>query len=126
RSPDAAPTASTAETRGRADSAGRENPLAAAGAAPRAGLAPAHAGGTTAVELDRLDEAAELQPQVRPAQRGVEEARRRPAPAALLRDVVVGRTFVVADVELVDRLDAGLRGGVRERLQQWPAPARAV
>src|SRR5262249_19465293 len=53
----------------------------------------------------------------------LEKPRRRPAPAMLLRDVIVGRAFVVAGVELVDRLDAGLRGGIAKRFQERPAHA---
>jgi hypothetical protein len=76
------------------------------------------------LELDAFDEAVKLEPQVRPVpHRHEEAARRRPAPAALLRHLVVGRARVVAAIEIVDRRDAGLRRRFAERLQQRPAHA---
>jgi len=84
-------------------------------------------GGAPAVELEALDQAAGLQPQVGPPERRLQEsARRRPAPAALLVDVEITRAFVVAGVEIVDRLDAALLGGDAEGFQEVPAHALAL
>ena len=60
-------------------------------------------------------------------ERGLEKAaRRRPAPAELLVDVIGRRAFVVAGVEIVDALDAGLLGRGAERVEQVPAHARML
>ena len=61
------------------------------------------------------------------AERRLEKAaRRRPAPAELLVDVVGRRALVVAGVEIVDALDAGLLGRRAERVEQIPAHARML
>ena len=90
-------------------------------------LPPAHAGGALAVEHDPFHQALGLEPQVRPAEHRLEKAaRRRPAPPALLVDMEDARALVVAGVEIGDRLDAGLAGGVAERVEDVPAHARRL
>ena len=110
----------------RAERAGRQDHFAAAaGAATSAVLAPAHADGTLAGKLDALDQTTGLEPQVRPIEHRLEEAARgRPAPPEFLVDVEIARALVVAGVEIVDRLDAGLGGGLAKLLEQVPAHAR--
>ncbi len=77
--------------------------------------------------VTRFDQAAGFQPQVLPVEHRLEKAaRRRPAPAALLVDVVGAGAFVVAGVEIVDPLDAGLLGGGAERIEQVPAHPRML
>src|SRR5215218_8899082 len=90
-------------------------------------LTPAHADRAPLLELDGFGEAAELEPQVRPVQHRHEEAtRRRPAAAALLRHLVIGRALVVAGIEIVDRRDAGLCRRLAKRLQEVPPHALAL
>src|SRR5262249_55011846 len=103
----------------RSNGARRQDDLAAAaGAAHHAVLAPAQADRAAAVELHRLDQATELQPEVRPTQDGLEEAARgRPAPAALLAHVILRRALVVAGIELVDRGDSSLGGRLAEGVE---------
>src|SRR6185369_8756642 len=112
----------------RADRAGREDYLAAT--ARRSAftvLPPAHADGALAVEHDAFHQALGFQPQVRPAEHRLEKAaRRRPAPPALLVDVEDARALVVAGVEIGDRLDAGLAGGVTESVEDVPAHPRRL
>src|SRR5262249_20606190 len=107
----------------RADRAGGEDHLAAAARrARRAVLPPAHAGGALALEHHVFPPAAGLEPQVGAAQHRLEEAaRRRPAPPAPLVDVEDATALVVAGVEIGDRLDAGLRGGGAEVVEDVPA-----
>ena len=61
------------------------------------------------------------------AERRLEEAaRRRPAPAELLVDVIGRRALVVAGVEIDDALDAGLLRRRAEGVEQIPAHARML
>ena len=124
----AGPTPDSLRICDRADRAGREDHLAAtARRSAFAVLPPAHAGGALAVEHDAFHQALGFQPQVRPAERRLEKAaRRRPAPPALLVDVEDARALVVAGVEIGDRLDAGLAGGVAESVEDVPAHARRL
>src|SRR6185436_15882567 len=112
----------------RADRARRQDHLAAAARDPDlAVLLEAHAGRAVAVELDTLHHAAGLQPQVGAAEHGLQKAARgRPAPAELLVDVVRRRALVVAGVEILDALDAGLHRRFAERVEQIPAHARML
>src|SRR5205823_178759 len=112
----------------RADRARRQDHLAAAtGRASACVLPPAHADGAAAGELDRLDQAAGLDPQVGTPKYGLEEgARRRPAPPALLIDVKGATAFIVAAVEIRDRLHAGLLGGSAEIIENVPAHPRRL
>ncbi len=110
----------------RAERAGRHDDLAAATrGARRALLAETYAGGALALEDQALDQATGLQPQVRPLQHRLEEAaRRRPAPAALLVDVEIAGAFIVAGIEIGDRLDAVLRRRLAPGVEDVPAQAR--
>src|SRR5207302_5589992 len=112
----------------RADRARRQDDLAPAARLARlAVLAPAHARRALAVERNAFDQASGLEPQVRPMQHRLEKAaRRRPAPAALLVHMEVAGALVVAAVEIIDRLDARLRGGGAEIFEQIPAHARLL
>src|SRR5690348_14253479 len=98
----------------RSDRAGSEDHLAAAaGGSQPTILPPAHADRAAAIEYDRFDQAAGLEPQIGPMKHRLEEgARRRPAPSALLVHVKGGAALVVAGVEVRNRLDAGLLGGL--------------
>ena len=88
-------------------------------------LPPAHAGRALAVEQQAFDQAAGFQPQILPVQHRLEEAaRRRPAPSALLVDVEIAGAFVVAGVEVVDRLNAVLRRRLAPDVDDVPAQAR--
>src|SRR5215475_8463535 len=78
------------------------------------------------VEPHALDQAAGLELEVRAAEHRLEEAaRRRPAPPTLLVDVEGARALVVAAVEIIDALDAGLLRCVADRGKQVPAHARS-
>ena len=112
----------------RADRAGGHDHFAAAACELGLAVLPeAHAVGARAVECHGFDKTLGLEPQVRAIEHRLEEAaRRRPAPAALLVDVVGARALVVAGVEIVDPLDAGLLGGHAERIEQIPAHARML
>src|SRR5262249_40082875 len=112
----------------RSERAGGEDHFAAtARAATHAVLPPAHAGRALAVEIDTFHQATGLEPQVSPLEHRLEEtARSGPAPPEFLVDLEVARAFVVAGVEVVDRLDAGFRGRLAKLLQQLPAHARRL
>ena len=124
----AGPTPGQLQNLRRADRAGRHDHLAAAARELRLAVLPeAHAVGALAVERHGFDQALRLEPQVLPVEHRLEKAaRRRPAPAALLVDVVGAGAFVVAGVEVVDPLDAGLLGGRAERVEQIPAHPRML
>ena len=110
----------------RADRAGGENDFAAAArAARRAVLPPAHAGRALAVEDDAFGETAGFEPQIGAMQHRLEKgARRRDTAAALLVDVKGADAFVVAAVEVGNGFDAGLFGGGAEGVEQIPAHPR--
>ena len=110
----------------RTDRASREDHLALRLRAPRlAILPPNHAGGAAAIECDALGEASGLDAQVRAVHHRLEKAaRRRPAAAHALVDVEICRAFIVAAIEVVDLLDAILRRGLAERVEQIPAQPR--
>src|ERR1700734_3870288 len=94
-----------------ADGARREDDFAAAArAALPSVLAPPHAGGAQSVEREAGDEASGFKAQIGARQHRLEKAgRRRPPSPALLVDVEIAGAFVVACVEIGDRLDAPLR-----------------
>src|SRR5262249_9173506 len=109
----------------RADRSGAENHgTAALRPARLAVLPPDDAAGPFAVEPDALDQTPGLEPQIFPMQNRLEKAARRgPASPALLVDVEIAGSLVVAAVEVVDRLDAGLLRRQAELLQQIPSHA---
>src|SRR5262249_30504625 len=108
--------------------AGGENYLTAA--ARRfwfAVLPPLHAGGALAVEQDGLGEAVGRKPQVAALKHRLEKAgRRRPAPTAPLVDVKHAAAFVIAGVEIRNRLDAGLCCRGAKGIENVPAHARRL
>ena len=106
----------------RTDGARGKDDLAAASRAPRrAVLTPFHRDGAPPLKFEAGDQASRLQPQIGARQHRLEKtARRRPSPSALLVDVEVAGALIVAGVEVGDRLDAGLGGGVAKRFEQRP------
>src|SRR6266436_123559 len=87
-------------------------------------LPPFHPDGAAAVERDAFRLAADFEAQVGCAQRRLKKAAgRRPAPTAFLVDVEKTRAFVVARIEIRNRLDAGLHCGITKRFKQFPAHA---
>ncbi len=85
------------------------------------------AGGAAILDDQAVDQHVFFQPQIGALQGGLEEtARRRPAAAALLVDVEIADTLIVAGVEIRDPPDPHLFGGVADRVQDRPGQPRRL
>ena len=112
----------------RTDRAGRQYDFASrARLAALAVLGVSQPDSAAALEKNPLDMRAGRRTQVWPLENRLQKSgRRAPAPPAALVDFEIGRTFVVAAIEIVDFRDADLFPGVADRVQDRPGDARAL
>src|SRR5438093_1104057 len=83
--------------------------------------------GAPVLDYQALDQRVLFETQIGPCQRGLEKtARRGPAPAALLVDVKIAHTFIVAGIEIGNSWDAHLFGGVANGIENFPRQPRRL